>query len=139
MAEAYNFGAMRSAAAIAALLLTACAAPPVAPPPAEELFQDALFAPPAERISRAEVFAVSPAMRRFVHEQLAGRIAVNGARPALIDAVTQGQLKLEYDSTRTRTAAEAFDAGAGNCLSLVIMTAAFAKELGLQVTYNRAS
>lgn len=139
MAEAYNFGAMRSAAAIAALLLSACAAPPVAPPPADELFQDALFAPPTERINRADVFALNDAMRRFLREELAGPIATNGARQALIDAVTQGQLKLEYDSGRTRTAAEAFDARAGNCLSLVIMTAAFAKELGLQVTYNRAS
>jgi len=130
---------MRSAAAVAALLLTACAAPPVAPPPAEELFQDARFAPPAERISRAEIFALSDAMRRFLRQELAGPIGINGARQALIDAVTQGQLKLEYDSARTRTAAEAFDAHAGNCLSLVIMTAAFAKELGLQVTYNRAS
>ena len=36
----------------------------------------------------------------------------------------------------TRNAAEAFDARSGNCLSLVIMTAAFAKELGLPVRYQ---
>ena len=131
---------MRSTAAIAALLLTACAAKPVlAPAPPDELFQDALFAPPSERINRADIFAVSDAMRRFVRDELPLSIGGNGARQALIDAVTQGQLKLEYDSARTRTAAEAFDARSGNCLSLVIMTAAFAKELGLQVTYNRAS
>ena len=38
----------------------------------------------------------------------------------------------------TRNAAQAFDARAGNCLSLVVMTAALAKELGLQVEYNSA-
>jgi len=131
---------MRSAAVIAALLLGACAAKPVlAPAPPEELFQDALFKPPTERISRADIFAVSDAMRRFLREELPLSIGGNGARQALIDAVTQGQLKLDYDSARTRTAAEAFEARSGNCLSLVIMTAAFAKELGLQVTYNRAS
>jgi tetratricopeptide (TPR) repeat protein len=36
----------------------------------------------------------------------------------------------------TRNASQAFDARSGNCLSLVIMTAAFAKELGLKVTYQ---
>jgi len=129
---------MRSLAAIAVLLLSACAAAPVAPPP-DDLFQDALFAPPAERITRADIFAMSPAMRRFLRDDLAGPMLTGGTRQALIEAVTQGQLKLEYDSARTRTAAEAFDARSGNCLSLVIMTAAFAKELGLQVAYNRAS
>ena len=38
----------------------------------------------------------------------------------------------------TRNAAQAFEARAGNCLSLVIMTAAFARELGLQVRYQSA-
>ena len=37
----------------------------------------------------------------------------------------------------TRTAAEAFDLRAGNCLSLVIITGALAKELGLPVYYQR--
>ncbi len=130
---------MRSAAVIAALLLSACAAKPVVAPSPEELFQDALFAPPTERINRADIFAVSDSMRRFVREQLPLSTGGNGKRQALIDAVTQGQLKLDYDSARTRTAAEAFDARSGNCLSLVIMTAALAKELGLEVTYNQAS
>jgi tetratricopeptide (TPR) repeat protein len=53
--------------------------------------------------------------------------------------VAQGQLRLEYDSVATRNAAEAFEAKAGNCLSLVIMTAAFAKALGLEVQYNSAA
>jgi Flp pilus assembly protein TadD len=46
-------------------------------------------------------------------------------------------LRLEYESVRTRNAAEAFDARTGNCLSLVIMTAALAKEIGLPVRYQR--
>ncbi len=36
----------------------------------------------------------------------------------------------------TRNAAQAFAARSGNCLSLVIMTAAFAKEMGLPVAYQ---
>ena len=38
----------------------------------------------------------------------------------------------------TRNASQAFDARAGNCLSLVVMTAAFAKEIGLKVRYQSA-
>ena len=57
-------------------------------------------------------------------------------RRRLIDALYQGDLKLEYDAEVTRTAAETFDARAGNCLALVLMTAAFAKELGLVVRYQ---
>jgi Tfp pilus assembly protein PilF len=44
---------------------------------------------------------------------------------------SQRQLKLEYDSAHTRTALEAFAQRAGNCLSLAIMTAAFADELNV--------
>jgi tetratricopeptide (TPR) repeat protein len=36
----------------------------------------------------------------------------------------------------TRTAAQAFEARSGNCLALVLMTAAFAKELGLTVRFQ---
>jgi Flp pilus assembly protein TadD len=75
-------------------------------------------------------------MKRFVRQEL---VAQRSPRQALIDAVSQGQLRLEYDSARTRMAAEAFDARAGNCLSLVILTAALAKELDIAVQYNRAT
>jgi tetratricopeptide (TPR) repeat protein len=47
-------------------------------------------------------------------------------------------LKLEFDAELTRNASQAFDARAGNCLSLVILTAAFAKELNLPVEYGKA-
>jgi Flp pilus assembly protein TadD len=125
---------MRRAAAIVAVLLSACAVRPVAPPPVE-LFNDAPFVPPSERISAADIFAPSDAMRRYAHDELL--MSRRGARQALINAMT-GELKLEYDSARTRTAAEAFAARTGNCLSLVILTGALAKEAGLPVQYNRA-
>ena len=48
----------------------------------------------------------------------------------------QGALHVEYDSTRTRTAAEAFEARSGNCLSLVLMTAALADALNLPVDFR---
>jgi transglutaminase-like putative cysteine protease len=48
------------------------------------------------------------------------------------------QIRLEYDAAVTRNAAQAFEARTGNCLSLVIMTAALARELGLTVRYQSA-
>jgi Tfp pilus assembly protein PilF len=59
-------------------------------------------------------------------------------RRALLEALyTRHQLRLIYDAGSTRNAAEAFDARAGNCLSLVIMTAAFARHLDLPVSYRQ--
>ena len=67
-----------------------------------------------------------------------GLSAVYAARQALIDALyVKDALHLAYDAEATRTAAEAFDARAGNCLSLVLMTAAFARHLELPVSYQQ--
>ena len=124
------------AIAILCLLAVGCAeVPPAASP--DGLFQDDLFAAPSHPIRAEEVFALSDAMREFLERELSQHY--KGKRQALIDAVSQGQLRLEYDSVRTRNAAEAFQAKAGNCLSLVIMTAAFAKAMGLEVQYNSAA
>ena len=120
-------------------LLAACATPPPAPPPRTDLFHDQLFAKPAIDISSEQIFALNDAMRTYVRTEIQSQIRSHGVQGGLIEALLRkGQLKLDYDAAVTRTAAEAFDARAGNCLSLVIMTAAFAKELGLQVRYQSA-
>jgi Tfp pilus assembly protein PilF len=118
------------------LLLAGCTALPVALPPAD-LFNDSLFRPPSERIAAADIFAVSDEMRRFVRTELgAGR--GGGIQQRFAEALyTKGDLRLEYESVRTRNAAEAFADRTGNCLALVIMTAALAKEIGLPVRYQR--
>src|SRR5947207_701701 len=126
---------MRSRVFIVCLLLAGCAPVRVAPP-AADLYHDELFAAPSQPIDVRQVFALSDSMKQYVWTDLASNF--KGPRQSLIDAVAQGQLKLEYDSVLTRNAAESFDAKAGNCLSLVIMTAAFAKALGLEVQYNSA-
>lgn len=128
----------RALSSLSCVLLAACATPPATPPPAA-LFNDERFGPPSERIGADEVFAVSDAMRQFIATEIAGQARRDNAQAALIEALyTKGRLKLEYDASVTRNAAEAFDARAGNCLSLVIMTAAFAKALGLPVRYQSA-
>lgn len=123
----------------AALLtaLTGCAELPRAAPPGAGVFNDALFAPPAQPPDVARLFELTPAMHRYLVERIQPQVWRKGAQVALIDALyTQGELRLEYDAVHTRTAAEAFDARKGNCLSLVIMTAAFARELGLTVRFQ---
>ena len=132
---------LTAAVAAAALALAACATPPPAQRAAApaELFSDALFARPAETVGADQIFALSADMRRYVQTQMTPLIRKHGAQGALIEALYHnGQLKLDYESAVTRNAAEAFEARAGNCLSLVIMTAAFARELGLQVRYQSA-
>lgn len=123
-------------ACLMCLLLGACAAPPERHADAR-YFADASFAPPAEPIRAEDVFALSPAMRRFLDHEMADKLRSRGRQQGLVDALyAKGELKLEYDSAVTRNAAQAFDARSGNCLSLVIMTAAFAKELGVPVRYQ---
>jgi len=123
--------------ALAAALLAACATPPVPAPPPDPLFHDSLFKAPARPIDAADVFALSEPMKHYLRVDIARRLRNEGLQRGLINALyTHGELKLDYDSAITRNAAEAFDARSGNCLSLLIMTAAFAKELGLHVTYQ---
>lgn len=125
--------------ALASLLLAGCGSPPLqrpeAPPP--QLFADALFTPPAQAIDATRVFALSPEMREYLQRVILPASRRVGAQQALLEALyTNGQLKLDYDATRTRNAAEAFEARSGNCLSLLIMTGAFANEMGLHVRYQ---
>ena len=120
--------------ALICLTLAACAGAPVA---RTELFRDALFDAPSERIAADDVFALSGDMKRYVTERIANPVPPKTRQRVLIDALyTKGQLKLGYDTELTRNAAQTFDARAGNCLSLAIMTAALAKEIGLFVQYQ---
>lgn len=122
---------------LASFMLAACATAPAPERPAR-LFNDALFLAPSARIDAADVFALSDAMRRYANEEMGPLLRRKGRHWGLIDALySKHQLKLEYDSVITRNASEAFHARSGNCLSLVIMTAAFAKEFGLAVEYQK--
>jgi len=132
---------MRNLACLVCVLLAACATPQQAvPPPIPKfLFDDALFSAPSQQISADEVFALSDEMKRYLRTSISSQLKLLGLQRGLISALYQeDQLKLQYDVSMTRNASEAFEARAGNCLSLVIMTAAFAKELGLQVRYQSA-
>ncbi len=121
------------------VLLAACAGPQPRTPAPDHLFRDELFTAPSTRVTAGDVFALSDAMRQYLQTEIGPRLRRKGPVHGLIDALyQQGELKLDYDASVTRNASQAFDARSGNCLSLVIMTAAFAKELGMQVRFQSA-
>jgi tetratricopeptide (TPR) repeat protein len=129
---------MRTLSIVLAVLLSACASAPPPPKPAP-LLADHLFGAPAEKVSTDEVLKVTDAMRRYLAVDIADQLRTKGPQIGLIDALyRRAQLKLEYDAATTKTAAEAFEARSGNCLSLVLMTAALAHELQLSVRYQSA-
>jgi tetratricopeptide (TPR) repeat protein len=117
-------------------LLAGCTHAPPAPG-GDGLFADDRFAAPSEPIAVDDVFALDAPMRQALERDIVPLVRRRGPQHALIDALyDRGQLRLEYDAAITRNASQAYAARAGNCLSLVIMTAAFAKELGLRVRYQ---
>ena len=121
--------------------LAACASTGPAPDGQRDarFFSDRSFAAPSEPVRPEDVFALSAEMRRYVRDEILPRARTTTALEALIHALlTKGQLKLEFDAEVTRNAAQTFDARAGNCLSLVILTAALAKELNLPIEYGKA-
>lgn len=118
-------------------LLAACSSRPLVVQRHDHLYADAQFEPPQRPIDAAEVMALSPAMRDYLKRELSPLLQRREPQRALLDALyANDQLRLRYDTQMTRNAAEAFDARLGNCMSLVIMTAAFAREMGLQVRYQ---
>jgi len=123
----------------AAAILSGCASQPVAyQTPKQQLFHDQLFQPPAAPIDTSRVFAVSPAMRAYVQHEIGSAGPGKDLRRQLFDALyRRDKLQLEYDSAVTRNAAQTFEARAGNCLSLAIMTAALARELNLPVQFQQ--
>lgn len=126
------------AGAAALGLLAGCASErPGLPGMPAGLFDDANFAPPSEPIDPAEVFRLTPDMQAYLDDVIAPLARRVGTRKAITEALyDRSKLQLEYDASITRTAAEAFRARQGNCLSLVIMTGAFAKASNLRVTYQ---
>jgi len=136
------------AALLAGALMTGCATTAGDTGPAIDtapLIHDALFPSSTDVIDPGQVIAMTPKMREFLRSRIPNAGAhttltmdARDMRHALLDALyTRGELQLEYDAETTRTAAEAFEAKAGNCLSLAMMTAAFARELDLPVAFRQ--
>jgi tetratricopeptide (TPR) repeat protein len=119
-----------------ALLGAGCAGlPPTIDP--QLLLRDDLFTPPPVPVESTDVLQLSDGMRHYADGALLASKDQRGRLRWLVDALTRPDaLRLSYDTERTRTAAEAYAERAGNCLSLTVMTAAFARHLGLPVRFQ---
>jgi len=114
---------------IASLLGAALAVAPIlAPPPAAP---SPLPPPPAIE----EVFAIPPALRRAMHEQ----VRATDGRPdhqrleALVRYLFDSRgLGMVYRHDADHTVAEAWQTREANCLSFTILTIALARELGIE-------
>jgi Tfp pilus assembly protein PilF len=122
--------------AATACWLAGCAS--TMPPPDPRLvLDDAAYGPSETVLSADAVMAASPQMQQFAAQLTARSQRRRDLRTALLDSFRRdGPLALRYDGSFTRTAAQAFEARAGNCLSLVLMTASLARELGMPVTFQ---
>ncbi|MGH8146943.1 MAG: tetratricopeptide repeat protein [Rhodanobacteraceae bacterium] len=124
-------------AVLFAAALAGCASVPAAgTADVTPLFRDQLFKPPVEPIDSRAIFAVDASMRRFLAEAIIPQSHHKDPRLALLDAL-RGKLRISYDSDMTRTASQTFAAREGNCLSLVIMAAALARQLDIPVTFQQ--
>lgn len=111
--------------------------PPQAPATVVPLLQDQAFGLPARPVRAEDVFGLDDEMRRYIDHGIARHLRTAGRQQGLLAAMyDRNMLKLEYDGGITRTAREAFQARSGNCLSLVILTAALADHLSLPVSFQ---
>jgi tetratricopeptide (TPR) repeat protein len=114
-----------------------CGCTTLTPPADASLFRDALFKPSSAPAEATRVFELDDAMRRYADTHLRPPGVRRDPRRALVEALGRsGNLRLAYDASHTGTAAETFHARSGNCLSLALMTAAFARHLDLPVTFR---
>jgi Tfp pilus assembly protein PilF len=100
------------------------------------IFHDDYFVPNTAQFEPKSVFELSPVMQTYLRNSVLNRQSNANAKTLLNALYDVNRLQLEYESSYTRNAKEAFEAKKGNCISLVIMTAAFAKEMGLSVTFQ---
>lgn len=135
------FRLVQSSAMVAAMvgamgLLQACATVPQASLPAPPLLDEA-FQPAPVLPGKEALLALSPEMVEFLHKTIEPKARAIGSKEGLIRSLYQdGKLQIQYDGEKTRTAAETFSDGRGNCLSLVLMTAAFARELHVPIYFR---
>lgn len=119
---------------LVAATLAGCAGVPVGQVPAR-LFADRHFTPPPQPVGADDLFTLDADMLAFAEGPLAAEMERRGTHVGLFDALRR-RLTLDNDAPGTRPAAQTFAARTGNCLSLVVLTAAFARHHGIPVHYQ---
>ena len=117
----------------AMLILSACATQRVVhvgePPP--------LLGGSDLQVVDVDVLEVSPAMEKFLRRYIMRYQDRHTRATLLMSAVSgNGVLGFKYDDTLTLTAAEAFEARAGNCVGFANMFVALARRAGLRARYQ---
>ncbi|MBN8488928.1 MAG: tetratricopeptide repeat protein [Burkholderiales bacterium] len=118
------------------VLLSACAQAPRMVAPDTALWADAGLGPPATVPDADAALRADAAMQVFLERHLRPAARRQGAMAALIEGLRSSALQVDYDASTTRTAAETLASRSGNCLSLVLLTAALAEDLGLSVEFR---
>jgi len=117
----------------AVIALGACASlqpGKVTPPPLQ-------VAAPAVQVADIDILELSPAMREFLEDYVFEYDSPQTRLELLTLAITSsGILNFKYDESRTLTAAEAFEARAGNCIGFANMMIALARAAGLDAHYQ---
>lgn len=89
------------------------------------------------KIEDADILSVNRKMAHFLVEHVkpnqVRRIRLQGLMEAIF---SEKGLGMEYGNTRTRTAAETFEARSGNCLSFTLLFVAMARHLGLNAYFR---
>jgi Tfp pilus assembly protein PilF len=119
---------------LVAASLAGCAAAPVGEVPTR-LFADAHFRPPAQPVRTDDLFTLDEAMQAFANDVLTPYMERQGVHAGVFQGLRR-HLTLDNDAPGTRPAATTFEARTGNCLSLVILTSAFAKRFGIPAHYQ---
>lgn len=128
---------------IAMLFVSACASPPDFVSLSTQAYdqQDLLDGhildiPPEQFMPSADILAVNDDMRAFLTE----RVPSAGNRKQKVEAILRAMLddglRLDYNLFHTLTAEEAFYAREGNCMSFTNLFVALARESGITTTYQ---
>ncbi|NKF20931.1 tetratricopeptide repeat protein [Solimonas marina] len=125
---------MRTLFVLACLCLAACTTVPTRQQ-TDSLLDDAAYGQPPDELQQLNLFAISPAMHQFVAREVAKQMRLHGDSRGLYAAI-RTQLHIDYDASTTRPAAQTFITRSGNCLSLVILTAALARDAGVAVHFQ---
>ncbi|WP_417345363.1 tetratricopeptide repeat protein [Ferrimonas sp.] len=116
------------------VLFCGCMSTPQPTVPAPVL-ADAAFVEVVDVITPEQLFALDRDMLRFTGK--ASRTSSSKAmRIDMLAELVSVNRGFEYDNSVTQIASQTYQLRSGNCMSLVVMTAALAKELHLEVEYQ---
>jgi len=121
---------------LSVILLSGCQSTPTAKiTTPDNVYLDSAF--PSDRIieSKQEIFEISPEMRQYVNSRLKPLNNVQHITSRLVkDLFSPNVLNFNYYHGANYTAAETFDKGIANCMSLTLLSYLLVKEAGVDAS-----